>query len=436
MRASCRLIRLAALAAILLGLPAVAALARPPVAAAAETVANAAGRYDGLVLRDLGGKQAALVQLVAEDGAFTQRELWRSKKGAFDTRKATFVAGDVNGDGIADGIVLYDLGQARSRLLVYLSDGLRARQTTPGRRRPRAFAKARAKLAVGDLNRDGRDDVIVLYDRGPGRAALYRFTSLPARSSARRPAGRRVVAPSRARGRSWRPATSPATGATTPSCSTGPRPPHLASTSSSPAPRSSLARRSGAASTPPAAPGSPPATPTATATSTPSVCTASPTTTAVSTCSSRPRSRSPRRPSGANDGAAGALPFLVLPLRRRRRDRRRPRRRRSSRRPTGEHELQLHDLRLERLRLRARRSGGTAPGLPDHASRRGAVARDRRLRQGRGARRRLDAVPCAASRPTARSPSPARRRSSAACRPATSCSPAPRRPSPAGCAAR
>ena len=59
-----------------------AALA-PPVAAAG-TVANAAGRYDSLVLRDLGGKTAALVQLVAEDGAFTPVELWRSKKGALD----------------------------------------------------------------------------------------------------------------------------------------------------------------------------------------------------------------------------------------------------------------------------------------------------------------------------------------------------------------
>jgi hypothetical protein len=153
-------------------------LAGPPVAGAAgETAANAAGRYDGLVLRDLGGKTAAVVQLVADGGAFTPVELWRSKTGAFDVRKATFVAGDVNGDGIGDGIVLYDLGGSRSRLYVFISDGQRAVKRTAWTSRAGVFARSRAKLAVGDLNRDGCDDVIALYDRGHASAALYRFVS-------------------------------------------------------------------------------------------------------------------------------------------------------------------------------------------------------------------------------------------------------------------
>jgi hypothetical protein len=175
MRRSCRPVQLATLAVLVAALLA-CALARPP-AAAAETVANAAGRYDSLVLRDLGGKTAALVQMVAADGAFTPVELWRSKKGSFDVARATFVAGDVNGDGIGDGIVLYDLGNARSRLLVYLSDGVRARQTTAWTSRTGALARSRARIAVGDVDRDGLDDVLGLYDRGRGSAVLYRFTS-------------------------------------------------------------------------------------------------------------------------------------------------------------------------------------------------------------------------------------------------------------------
>ncbi len=135
-----RPVRLGALAATLMIAFLIPIFLAPPLAAA-ETTANAAGRYDTLVLRDLGGKQAALVQLLAEDGAFTERELWRSKKGAFDTRKASFVAGDVNGDGIADGIALYDLGRGRSRLLVYRSDGYAAKQVTAWTSKRGAFAQ-------------------------------------------------------------------------------------------------------------------------------------------------------------------------------------------------------------------------------------------------------------------------------------------------------
>jgi hypothetical protein len=176
MRRSCRPVLIAVLAMLTAALLA-SALARPPAALAAETVANAAGRYDGLALRDLGGRTASIVQLVAADGAFTPVELWRSRTGAFDVRKATFVAGDVNGDGIGDGIVLYDLGKSRARLLIYISDGTRARQKTAWTSRRGKFARSRARIAVGDVNRDGLDDVIALYARGKSGATLYRFTS-------------------------------------------------------------------------------------------------------------------------------------------------------------------------------------------------------------------------------------------------------------------
>ncbi len=234
--------------------------------------AQAAGRFDSLVLRDLGGKTAALVQMVAADGAFAPVELWRSKKGAFDMRKATFVAGDVNGDGIGDGIVLYDLGRSRSRLLVYLSDGTRAGQKTAWTSRRGAFAKARARVAVGDVNRDGLDDVIALYARGKSGATLYRFTSTGTKF-------RQSTGWSVRRGYAWSRTQLAAgdvteTGATTPSCSTRARPPRRVSMSSSRARRSSARRRSGAAGTPPAAPVWQPATSTATVTATPSVCAA------------------------------------------------------------------------------------------------------------------------------------------------------------------
>jgi hypothetical protein len=98
-------------------------------AAAGEVVGSASGRYDTVVLRDLGKGTAAVVSMVAADGAFTPRELWRSEAGAYNVRKAKFAAGDVNGDGFGDGIALYDLGHSRARLDVFLSDGQHAVQS-------------------------------------------------------------------------------------------------------------------------------------------------------------------------------------------------------------------------------------------------------------------------------------------------------------------
>ncbi len=170
---------LAALALALLFAALALGGAAAPAARAADTrvVGNAAGRYDTVVLRNLGKHTAAIVCMVADGGVFTPQELWRSKAGAFDVSKAKFVAGDVNGDGIGDGIVLYDLGKSRARLYVFLSDGSKAVEKTAWTSKPGAFSWPRARLTVGDVNGDGRDDVIALYDRGHSSAALYRFVS-------------------------------------------------------------------------------------------------------------------------------------------------------------------------------------------------------------------------------------------------------------------
>lgn len=167
----------AAVMAVAAAMAALALAAGAPAAAAGDTVGNASGRFDTLLLRDLGGKTAALVQMVADGDALTPVEVWRSAPGGFDVRKAKFVAADVDGNGVADGVALYDLGEARSRLYVWLSDGQQAVKRTAWTSRAGAFAWSRARLAVGDTNRDGRDDLLCLYDRGKGAAALYRFTS-------------------------------------------------------------------------------------------------------------------------------------------------------------------------------------------------------------------------------------------------------------------
>ena len=162
------------MALLLLLLPTRASGAGQPLFATSE---NAAGRYDTVVLRDLGKRTAAVVSMVAAGDAFTADELWRSRKGKLDVRKVKWLAADVNADGIADGVALLDLGRGRSRFVFYLNDGDKAVPKTAWTSKKGAFFWARAKLAVGDLNGDGRDDVIALYDRGKSGVALYSFMS-------------------------------------------------------------------------------------------------------------------------------------------------------------------------------------------------------------------------------------------------------------------
>ena len=159
------------LASLALVAPALAADGPPAVASAK----NVAGSRDALGLVNLGDGKCAIHTFVAVGGALDRVQSW---KGTLAFSRARFVAGDVNGDGLTDGIVLYNMGDRRARLYVMLSNGTTfttkkiAWTSAKG-----AFTWSRAKLAVGDVNADGKDDVVVLYDRGRGRAELQRFVS-------------------------------------------------------------------------------------------------------------------------------------------------------------------------------------------------------------------------------------------------------------------
>ena len=159
---------------VLLLLPARASGSVPPLVTASD---NASGRYDTVVLRDLGKRTAAVVAMVAEDDTLTPQQLWRSKAGKLDVRNVKWLAADVNADGLADGVALLDLGKGRSRFVIYQSNGDTAVPKTAWTSKKGAFAWARVKLAVGDLDGDGCDDVVGLYDRGKAGVALYRFIS-------------------------------------------------------------------------------------------------------------------------------------------------------------------------------------------------------------------------------------------------------------------
>ncbi len=159
------------LACLVLTAPALAA--DTPVAI--ENAENVAGSRDALGLVNLGSGTCAIHTFVSVGGALDREQ---SRKVTLVFSRARFVAGDVNGDGLTDGIVLYNMGDRRARLYVMLSNGTGfTKKKIAWTSAKGAFTWSRAKLAVGDINADNKDDVVVLYDRGRGRAELRRFIS-------------------------------------------------------------------------------------------------------------------------------------------------------------------------------------------------------------------------------------------------------------------
>jgi hypothetical protein len=172
---------LAALALALLFAALALGGAAAPAARAADTrvvaQTNQAGRLDTVSLYDLGRHTAGLYTFVASGTKCTKTLFWKSAKGTFAAARAKLAAGDVNGDGYTDAVVLYDLGGGKSALYLFLSDGTKFTKSKAWQSTPATFVWSKSKLAVGDTNGDGKDDVQVLYDQGSKTAALYLFLS-------------------------------------------------------------------------------------------------------------------------------------------------------------------------------------------------------------------------------------------------------------------
>ncbi|HSL94361.1 MAG TPA: FG-GAP-like repeat-containing protein, partial [Thermoleophilia bacterium] len=135
-------------------------------------VENTAGRLDTASLYDLGDNTAALHAFVSDNEGFTRVRFWKSSVGAFNSDKAKLAHGDLNADGKPDVLVLYDRGSGISALYAFLNTGTAYVKTTAWKG---TLTWSRAKLAVGDVNGDGADDAYILYRTGTDTAAVHAY---------------------------------------------------------------------------------------------------------------------------------------------------------------------------------------------------------------------------------------------------------------------
>jgi len=83
--------------------------------------------------------------------------------------------GDVNRDGMEDVVILLATGATGSELVGLISTGTHFSRVSMWT--SDSFQESASKIAAADLNGDGRGDPVVLNDAGSARTRLYEFSS-------------------------------------------------------------------------------------------------------------------------------------------------------------------------------------------------------------------------------------------------------------------
>ncbi|MEV7612389.1 FG-GAP-like repeat-containing protein [Streptomyces sp. NPDC089799] len=140
---------------------------------------NGDGRSDMATVYDYDDSSSALWVLNARgDGGYGEPTVrWTSNKGSFDYNRAKWLAGDFNGDGRDDIAAVYGYADGSNALWNFLSnaDGT----FTPVKGLTAAvgnFDWSKGIYVAGDFNGDKRSDIAMVYDYGDGAAGLHTWT--------------------------------------------------------------------------------------------------------------------------------------------------------------------------------------------------------------------------------------------------------------------
>ncbi|GGZ80289.1 hypothetical protein GCM10010371_44740 [Streptomyces subrutilus] len=138
---------------------------------------NGDRRADVGMIHDYGNGDTGAFTFVSKgDGTFNAPlASWRTGTGKWWIAYATFRAGDVNGDGRDDLVAMYGYSTYGAAVFTGLAqaNGGFAAPVKVWAQPSTVWDYARTKITVGDYNGDGREDVALMYDFTEGSAGLY-----------------------------------------------------------------------------------------------------------------------------------------------------------------------------------------------------------------------------------------------------------------------
>ncbi len=135
------------------------------------------GKADIAALYDYGNSTSRFWFFKSDGATFAPSTAWDSGTGKFTSGHAVIKSGDFDGDGKTDVAALYDYGSGTSRLWVFKADGTTLAPAIAWYSGLGKFAAGRAMMTCGDYDGDGKFDIAVLYDYGNATSRIWLFRS-------------------------------------------------------------------------------------------------------------------------------------------------------------------------------------------------------------------------------------------------------------------